>query len=165
MPSTREEIKALVSALHGRWRPLLLTAIFTGLRASELRGLRWPNVDLSKRELHVRERADEYKQLGRPKSGSGERAVPLTPMVVNALREWKLQCPKSELGIVFPTAKGDIAGLPSIVRRGLVPAQFAAEVTIEMPGAHGTPIKRAKYPGLHALRHLFLRQLVHQPAR
>jgi integrase len=117
----------------------LLTAIFTGLRASELRGLRWPNVDLSKRELHVRERADEYKQLGRPKSGSGERAVPLTPMVVNALREWKLQCPKSELGIVFPTAKGDIAGLPSIVRRGLVPAQIAAEVTIEMPGAHGNP--------------------------
>jgi integrase len=57
---TREEIKAIVGALPGRWRPILLTAIFTGLRASELRGLRWTNVDLSKRELHVRERADEY---------------------------------------------------------------------------------------------------------
>jgi integrase len=84
---TREEIKAIISSLTGRWRPLLLTAIFTVLRASELRGLRWENVDLSKRELHVRERADEYKQLGRPKSGSGERAVPLTPLVVSALRE------------------------------------------------------------------------------
>jgi integrase len=97
------EIKGIVSALTGRWRPLLLTAIFTGLRASELRGLRWDNVDLPKRELHVRERADEYKQLGRPKSGAGERTVPLTPMVVNVLRAWKLQCPKGELGIVFPT--------------------------------------------------------------
>jgi integrase len=44
------------------------------------RGLRWVNVDLSKRELHVSERADEYKQLGRPKSGAAERTVPLTPM-------------------------------------------------------------------------------------
>ena len=35
------EIKAIVAALDGRWRPVLLTAIFTGLRASELRGLRW----------------------------------------------------------------------------------------------------------------------------
>jgi len=152
---TPGEIKAIVSALSGRWRPLLLTAIFTGLRASELRGLRWENVDLSKRELHVRERADEYKQLGRPKSGSGERTVPLTPVVVSVLREWKLQCPKGELGIVFPTANGSIAGLSSIVRDGLVPAQIAAGLTIEVPGAHGTSVNRAKYPGLHALRHFY----------
>src|SRR3984885_8407137 len=41
---TREEIKAIVEAAKGRWRPILLTAIFTGLRASELRGLRWEDV-------------------------------------------------------------------------------------------------------------------------
>src|SRR5690606_7585054 len=29
---TPAEIKAIVGALEGRWRPLLLTAIFTGLR-------------------------------------------------------------------------------------------------------------------------------------
>jgi integrase len=152
---TREEIKAIVTAAHGWWRPLLLTAIFSGLRASELRGLRWTNVDLTKRELHVRERADEYKQFGRPKSGSGERTVPLTPLVVKTLREWKLQCPKGELGIVFPTAKGDIAGLQSIVRTGLVPAQIAAGITVGVPGANGIVVKRAKYPGLHALRHFY----------
>lgn len=161
---TREEIKEIVSALYGHWRPLLLTAIFTGLRASELRGLRWPNVDLAKRELHVRERADEYKQLGRPKSGSGERTVPLTPIVVTVLREWKLQCPKGELGIVFPTAKGGIAGLPSIIRRGLVPAQIATGVTIDVAGAHGSVVKRAKYPGLHALRHFYASWCINRQA-
>jgi integrase len=36
-----EEIKAIIANAKGRWRPLLITAIFTGLRASELRGLRW----------------------------------------------------------------------------------------------------------------------------
>jgi len=89
------EIRAMVGVLEEKWRPILLTAIFTGLRASELRGLRWPNVDLIKRELHVRERADEYKQLGRPKSAAGERTVPLSPIVVSELRRWRLKCPKT----------------------------------------------------------------------
>jgi integrase len=152
---TREEIKAIVEALPDAWRPILLTAVLTGLRASELRGLRWANVDLTKRELHVRERADEYKELGRPKSASGERSVPLTPLVVSALREWKLKCPKGKLGIVFPTAKGEIENLTAIVKNGLKPAQIAAGVTIDVPGAHGVSVKRAKYPGLHALRHFY----------
>jgi integrase len=148
---TPEEIRAIVSALQGRWRPLLLTAIFTGLRASELRGLRWANIDLVKRELHVRERADEYNVLGRPKSGSGD----LTPIVVKALREWKLECPKGKLDLVFPTPKGQVQGLHVIVKRGHKPAQIDADVSIVVPGAHGKPVKRAKYPGLHALRHFY----------
>ncbi len=62
---SREEIRAIVAAVKGRWRPVLLTAIFTGLRASELRGLRWSDVDLKKGELHVRQRADRYNVIGR----------------------------------------------------------------------------------------------------
>src|SRR5271166_3247404 len=117
---TREEIKGIVRAAEGRWRPLLLTAIFTGLRASELRGLRWEDVDFEKRELHVRQRADRYNAIGKPKSEAGERTVPLTPMVLSTLREWKggpggarmveaaaprpPTCPKSEKGLVFPSS-------------------------------------------------------------
>ena len=41
----REEIKAIVAAATGRWRPLSMTMIFTGLRASELRRIRWADVD------------------------------------------------------------------------------------------------------------------------
>src|SRR5262245_30022735 len=40
-----DEIRTIIAHLEGRWRPLLLTAIFAGLRASELRGLRWRDVD------------------------------------------------------------------------------------------------------------------------
>ena len=46
---TTDEIRAIIGKLEGRWRPLILSAIFTGLRASELRGLRWEDVDLSAR--------------------------------------------------------------------------------------------------------------------
>jgi len=153
---TREEIKAIVEAAKGRWRPILLTAIFTGLRASELRGLRWADVDLDKRELHVRQRADRYSAIGKPKSESGERTVPLTPIVVNTLREWKLACPKSEAGLVFPSSGGLVEHHKNIVERGLVPTLIAAGVTIkEEEGPDGKPVKRAKYTGLHALRHFY----------
>jgi integrase len=94
---TTDEARAIIAAA-GRWRPLLLTAIFTGLRGSELRGLRWPDVDLKNGELHVRERADRYNVMGSLKSKAGDRIVPLGPLVLNVLREWKLACPKGELG-------------------------------------------------------------------
>ncbi|MCP3381259.1 site-specific integrase [Bradyrhizobium sp. CCGUVB4N] len=151
------EIRAIVGVLQGKWRPLFLTVIFTGLRASELRGLRWVNVDLAKRELHVRERADEYNQLGRPKSESGERSIPLPPVVVSALREWKLQCPKTELGLVFPSPVEDveIIGRDYIVKRGLWPAHIAAGITKIGKDSNGKVTDVAKYPGLHSLRHFF----------
>ena len=144
-----DEMRAIIAHLEGRWRPILLTAIFTGLRASELRGLRWADVDLKKRnELHVRQRADRYNKIGPPKSESGERTIPLPPIVVNALREWKLACPKGELGLVFAsTRRGQVQSLSNIITRGLLPPQIAAKVT----GKHG----RAKYTGMHSLRHFY----------
>jgi integrase len=144
---TREEIRALVEHLSGRWRPLLLTAIFTGLRASELRGLTWADVDLRRAELHVRQRADRYGVMGKPKSHAGERSVPLSPLVVNTLREWKARCPKGTLGLVFPNGAGNIENHQNILNRGFFPAQVAAGLTTE----GGEP----KYTGLHALRHFY----------
>ena len=63
---TPVEIETLLGAADGRWRPFLLVAIRCGLRASELRGLRWQDVDLKKSELHVHQRADAYNEIGRP---------------------------------------------------------------------------------------------------
>jgi integrase len=142
-----KEIRNIIAHLNGRWRPLILTAIFTGLRASELRGLRWADVDLKNAELHVRQRADYYRQIGAPKSEASERTIPLAPMLVNTLREWKLVCPKGELSLVFPNGIGRIESHANIRNRGLVPTQIAAGVV--------TAAGKAKYPGLHALRHFY----------
>jgi integrase len=71
-----EEIKAILAHATGRWSPLLKVATFTGLRASELRGLRWEDVDLKANEIHVRQRADRFGMIGKPKSAAGGRVVP-----------------------------------------------------------------------------------------
>jgi integrase len=143
---TLDEMRAVIAHLESRWRPMLLTAIFTGLRASELRGLRWADVDLRRGEIHVRQRADRWRVLGPPKSEAGERPIPLLPMVVNALREWKLACPKGDLDLAFPNGAGRIEDHSNIVERGWIPAQLAAGVTKQ---------GKAKYPGLHAVRHFY----------
>jgi len=144
---TPDEVRAIIAHLEGRWGPMLLTAIFTGLRASELRGLRWADVDLKRGELHVRQRADRFNVIGRPKSEAGERTIPLLPMVVNALREWKLACPKGELDLAFPNGRGQVENTSNIVQRVLHPIQIAAGITDKRG--------RAKYTGLHALRHFY----------
>jgi integrase len=86
---------------------LLLLAALTGLRSSELRGLRWSDVDLKHLEIHVRQRADKYYEIGAPKSATSMRTIPIDPdTLLPALKEWKLACPKSEADLVFPDAKG-----------------------------------------------------------
>ncbi len=144
---TPDEIKRIVHAATGKHRPFLLTAIFTGLRASELRGLRWQDVDLKKGELHVRQRADRYNVIGKLKSKSGERTVPLGPLVLNTLKEWKLACPKGDLGLVFPNGSGKIENHANLMKRVLWPVQVAAGVVDGKA--------KAKYTGLHALRHFY----------
>src|SRR6516164_3853073 len=52
----------------------------------------------------------------------------MPPVLVNALREWKLACPKSELGLVFPTGAGEVEYHSNIVTRGLAPVLVAANV-------------------------------------
>jgi integrase len=160
---TLDEIRAIIAHLKGRWRPLILTAIFTGLRASELRGLRWQDIEFKKSKLYVHQRADRYNAIGKPKTAAGEREVPMLPMLANTLREWKLLCPKSDLGLVFPTGAGQIEYHSNIVTRGLAPAQIAAGVVVPAKDQHGKPLKdkdgnpamAAKYTGLHALRHFY----------
>ena len=67
----------------------------------------------------MRQRADRYGKIGRPKSEAGERTVPLPPMVVTALREHRLACPRSELGLVFPNSQRRHRSPQQIVDHGL----------------------------------------------
>jgi integrase len=132
---TPDEIKKIVHAATGKHRPLLLTAMFTGLRGSELRGLRWADVDLKKSELHVRQRADRYN---------------------DALKEWRLGCPKGRHDLVFPNGKGNTESHANIVGRIWWPVQIKAGVADDKG--------RAKYTGLHAAWHFYASWCINRKA-
>jgi integrase len=142
---TPDEISLILHHAPARWRPVLLVAAYTGLRASELRGLRWEDVSFEDCVLHVRQRADRLNDIGAPKSAAGHRTVPFGKIVANTLKEWKLRCPHGEL--VFPTSTGRLVEHSNLVKASLIPACVAAGlVTVE---------SKAKYTGLHVLRHFY----------
>jgi integrase len=87
---SKTELKLLIDKAPEKWRPLIVIAIFTGMRASELRGLRWSDVGLDNATIHVSQRADTWGKMGPPKSAAGRRDIPLVPLVVNTLRSHRL---------------------------------------------------------------------------
>ncbi|TBC78013.1 tyrosine-type recombinase/integrase [Rhizobium ruizarguesonis] len=160
---TREEIKALVGALSGHWRPMLIAVIFTGMRSSELRGLRWQDIDFKRAEVNVRQRVDQFRKVGPPKSEAGARTIPVPPLVVNSLKELKLkQGNKSEF--VFANPDGESRSHANVVTKGLQPAFLKAGVAIDTGRTDkmGNPILKAKYTGLHALRHFYASWLINR---
>ncbi|HMF20986.1 MAG TPA: site-specific integrase, partial [Pseudolabrys sp.] len=116
----------------------------------------WSDVDFKKHELHVRQRADRYGVIGEPKSKAGHRTVGLGPQVINALREWKLACPKGEHGLVFPTPHGGIALHNNVVRAFTATVRAAG-----LTNSNGKP----KYTGLHAVRHFYASWCINSPDR
>ena len=146
------EINTMISAAPPRWRPLIVTAALTGLRASELRALRWEDVDLKARQIKIRQRADRWGAIGKPKSSAGERDVPMAPMVINTLREWKLACPPSEGDLVFPSPSAKVLDHSTVLR-----ALFALQLKCGIIDGAGRP----KYSP-HDLRHFCATWLIRE---
>jgi len=152
------ELKLLMEAARGKWRPFIITAIFTGMRISELRGLPWSNVDLDAGVIHVRQRADAWRTIGAPKSKAGARDIPLAPIVLNALRQWKLESGNGEY--VFANSAGSVRRTNRIYESCWTPLQIKCGLVTD----DGQP----KY-GFHKLRHaaasMFIQYLGWSPKR
>jgi integrase len=67
-------------------RRMTTIALSTGLRRGELLGLRWQDVELLERRLHVRQ-AFVRNEITTPKSRAGRRAIPLGDVAAAALEE------------------------------------------------------------------------------
>jgi integrase len=150
---TKEEIRKILDNAPETHRAMFTTAIFTGMRISELRGLTWEAVDFDRKVIRVFQRADEYCEIGLPKSRAGARDIPMAPTVVNTLEDWKMKCPASELGLAFPNVVGKVQNYSNIYNRVFKP-MLVENGIVDDDG-------NAKF-GIHALRHaaasLFIEQ-------
>jgi integrase len=76
------------SELYQSWYTLAMT----GMRRGELLALRWDDIDLGSRQLHVRramQRVDGKLQVAEPKTSSSRRTVVLPRLAVRHLQEHK----------------------------------------------------------------------------
>lgn len=119
--------------------PLALIAIFAGLRASELRGLPWRCIDLKAATLTVDQRADLKNVIGPPKSEAGYRTIPLPASAIAALTAWKLACPPTDDGLVFPSIAKRVMTHRYMSLNIMGAVQLAARVSSPVQDDKGKP--------------------------
>ena len=142
----REEAEALLASVdQGTWlgrrnHAILLVAIQTGLRLSEITGLRRRDVALST-GAHVR---CEGK-------GRKERCTPLTKAAVAVLKAWTIEQDGTEENILFPNARGERLSADAI--QHLVARQVAV-------AQRSCPSLASKRVTPHVLRHTAAMELL-----
>jgi integrase len=108
-----------------RYAPMVWLFVFSGMRASEVRGLSWDNLNLDSHVVMVRQRADEKGRMGPPKSAAGNRDIDIPADLVALLTEWRGICPPSRLNLVFPTGAGGVESHSNIRTRCWIPLMEA----------------------------------------
>jgi integrase len=82
------EVQQLLGALSFRERTLVLLDVGTGLRMSELFGLKWKDVDFDTNEINV-VRSIVMQVTGPCKTESSQKPIPLDPYLAEALWAWR----------------------------------------------------------------------------
>jgi integrase len=81
------EIQSLLSHLEAPCRLMVLLAVTTGLRRSELFALKWRDFDFPARTLQIR-RSIYNQTVGKCKSPTSKKDLPLSTYVATELMEW-----------------------------------------------------------------------------
>jgi integrase len=117
------EIAGVVERLRGTpIYPLAMVALFCGLRAGEICALRWTNVDLETKTIHVKESVEEVHgeplTVKAPKTKAGIRSISAPDIVIDALRDQRRQQLELRLAmglgrpgedaLVFPAGHGGL---------------------------------------------------------
>src|SRR6266404_3267917 len=155
------EIAKLRAALDVPVERLLIElTLTTGLRSGEVRGLTWDSVDLEGKRLFIERQANRRGEEAATKTETSVRPIPVPAYLIPELKRWKLACPLTARGLVFPgepNAQGernpidaDIL-LRNILRRalrraGLPPLRFhdLRHMAGTLMHEAGVPLKRAQ---------------------
>lgn len=154
-----QTVRLLEAAAESAIGPLVHLAVFTGMRRSELLGLRWGDIDLSLAMVQVRRSLHALKggeiRLEEPKSRYSRRKIDLPPMAVLALRRHReqLEAHAASLDAAIP------AETPVFCRPDLTPMR---------PDSVSHQFERVTVKaglgklGLHVLRHTHASHLLRQ---
>jgi integrase len=89
---TSSEVQRLLANLRFRERTLVVLAVTTGLRRSELFALKWKDVDFQAKQIHVT-RSIVRNVIGVCKTETSQKPVPAHDDLVETLCEWHRRTP------------------------------------------------------------------------
>lgn len=123
------------------------TAVYTGMRAGELFGLRWKDVSFSRGLITIQ------RSFDKPTKSGNLRHIPILSVLAPILKGWKLQNPND---LVFPNEAGNMhAPNPRLIKYA---HRFTTKKGIqETKGTFGEILEAANLPRIrfHDLRHTF----------
>jgi integrase len=138
-----EEIEAMLLKVNGTAKMVILLAACTGLRKSEIRGLRWSDFDTETSTLSVN-RAVWRTHVKSTKSKASKAPVPVVPMLAAKLAEYQTTLPKKQT-LIFASSDNTPLDLDNLARRVIIPA---LEGHVEWRGWHA--FRRGLATFLHA---------------
>lgn len=99
---SKEQTLEFLENINGhRDYPIILTAIYTGLRRGELLGLKWEDIDFARNTLIVRRQLQYVSGQGllfrAPKTEKSRRQIPMVPNVVSILKNIKKEQAQEKL--------------------------------------------------------------------
>ena len=156
-----EQVKTAITKLRGRpLYPSSMLGLFGGLRRGEILALRWHRVHIdaeSEKVVEVVEALEETKKgvrFKRPKTENGIRDVTLPDIVIEALREWRLQQLELRVALGLGKMPEDALVFPRL--NGTTPQSPRA-----FTGAWTDTAARIGLPvTFHALRHTHASHLI-----
>jgi integrase len=120
-----EEIGALLAELQHPCKIMVFLAAATGLRASELLGLKWHDVDFESLEIGLN-RGVVRQVVGDLKTEASHKPIPLDPELARELLEWRYLSPfnqEADWAFASPEMKGRQPYWPeNLLRRYIRPA-------------------------------------------
>ncbi|MDF2530876.1 MAG: site-specific integrase [Clostridia bacterium] len=177
---TLDEQKSYMANLNSTsYKPLLLTALFTGMRLGEIIALTWNNTDLVKKEIKVinsfrltrihDNEKPEWKMIKQPpKTKSSIRRIPIPDMLVNELKLHKKKQSEKSLklgvenfntqGLVFCSETGTPLTPRNVQRAHYLVCEKAKVNPQEIIKDEKTNISYGV--GFHALRHTFATRMI-----
>jgi integrase len=97
------ELQALLIRIPQRERVMVLLDATTGLRRGELMALRWQDLDFENNIANIT-RSIYRNVVGKPKTKASRKPMPLHPIVVQELKQWKSESPyRADSDFLFPS--------------------------------------------------------------
>ena len=138
---TRKQIEDILSIVGEPWRTFFIVLALSGMRAGEVLGLQWGDIDWERSCIHIRRSAWCGKTNSTKTKGSAAD-IPMPAKLADTLRTYQKIWRENPTGFLFSTRNGRPPSSNKVVEYQLHPAMDAL----------GIPHEGIRF-GLHAFRH------------
>jgi len=137
---TPDQLRQILALAEEPWRTMFSVLTLDGLRAGEVLGLKWKDIDFDRSLLHIR-RTAWYGKIQTAKSESSETVLPIPTSLLTLLKNYRKIWKANEGGFLFATRNGRPPSSNKVVEYHLwtildglgIPAMWSSRIS---PRAH-----------------------------